>query len=169
MTTETNHSLALLRDALTEAQMTVRAYDTKAQIVGVGYIFALGVITRFENLFDKSADLNLLRVAAAWFIVILPIVLFGYVLYPSRRVAPRLDEEERAGIDHVLYVIPGRQHSIAQLKDAAARCDPHNEVAYELLKVSMLRDMKRMRFLRALFAAGASFLLIFGTQIIRSL
>lgn len=29
-------SLAILRDSLAEAQTTVRAYDTKAQIVGVG-------------------------------------------------------------------------------------------------------------------------------------
>jgi len=137
--------------------------------VGVGHIFALGVITRFEDLFHKAADFNLIKVVVAWFIVILQIVLFGYVLYPSRRVAPTLTEEEASKIDRVLYVVPGKHHSIEQIKRAAEKCDPSNEVAYELLKVSMLRDLKRQRFVRGLFAAGASFLLIFASQFYRSL
>ncbi len=33
--------------ALKEVQDTVRAYDTKAQIVGVGFIFSIGIITGF--------------------------------------------------------------------------------------------------------------------------
>lgn len=46
-TEKKERAIELLCDSLSEAQSTVRSYDTKAQIVGIGYIFALGVIGRF--------------------------------------------------------------------------------------------------------------------------
>ncbi len=60
----------MLKDALGDAQMTVRAYDTKAQIVGVGYILALGIVARLESLFVKTGDVDLARVAISWLVVI---------------------------------------------------------------------------------------------------
>ena len=36
MNLSAQQSFSLLRDSLAEAQTTVRAYDTKAQIIGVG-------------------------------------------------------------------------------------------------------------------------------------
>jgi len=46
------NTLAFLMASLKEVQDTVRAYDTKAQIVGVGYIFAIGIII---DLADQDA------------------------------------------------------------------------------------------------------------------
>jgi hypothetical protein len=34
----------LLCDTLAEARVSVRTYDTKAQIVGIGYIFSLAIL-----------------------------------------------------------------------------------------------------------------------------
>ena len=87
MSPSAQQSLSLLRDSLAEAQTTVRAYDTKAQIVGVGYIFALGIVGRFEALLPKASELNILTLSVAC-AAILPILLFGFVLYPSRK-SPR--------------------------------------------------------------------------------
>ncbi|MCP4329792.1 MAG: hypothetical protein GY791_15300 [Alphaproteobacteria bacterium] len=70
-------SLGLLRDSLNEAQTTVRAYDTKSQIVGIGYIFALGIIGNIDDSIPKSSDGVLIGILIAWGIVILPILLFG--------------------------------------------------------------------------------------------
>jgi len=44
---------ALVQEALAEAQQTVRSYDVKAQIVGVGYIFALGIVFRLGSLLPE--------------------------------------------------------------------------------------------------------------------
>lgn len=158
--------LAMLREALAEAQATVRAYDTKAQIVGVGYIFALGVITRFETLVPKSDDVDILRVVLAWLIVVTPIVLFGIVLYPTRRTAPKVVDGK--DVKHVLYVRAETYGTVASLRNAAASASYSDELAFEVLSVSKLRDLKRKRFLRALFAAGASFLILFASQAWRS-
>ena len=166
----TQQSLALLRDSLNEAQATVRAYDTKAQIVGVGYIFALRVVGGFEKWIPETADMNpVVHTLIAWGVVILPIVLFGYVLYPSRKMAPRLATKPGTTLEHVLYVDPNKLGSVEELTSAATRSDPVNEVSFELLKVSSLRELKRIRFLRALFAAGFCFAVIFVSHLTRSL
>ena len=47
-------------------------------------------------------------------------------------------------------------------------CDIKAELGYELMKVSALRELKRIRFLRALFASSLSFIAIFILQVLRS-
>ena len=44
----------MLLSALQEAQSVARAYDTKAQIVGMGYILALNLVLRFGDLLPSS-------------------------------------------------------------------------------------------------------------------
>lgn len=160
-------SLSLLRDALTEAQATVRAYDTKAQIVGVGYVFALGIVGSVEKMVPNSVETDWLAIAFAWVIVILPILFFGYVLYPTRKTAPSLDEDPVKRPEFVLYVDTARHYDVEALKQSLRRCDPVNEFAFEVLKLSKLRELKRQRFLRALFLAAAAFVLVFTTQMLR--
>ena len=166
MNPSAEQSLSLLRDSLAEAQTTVRAYDTKAQIVGVGYIFALGVVGSFEALLPEVSELNLLTLLVAC-VAILPILLFGFVLYPSRKSAEKFAAQSEETPEHVLYVDPTKLGSVKALKEAVARCDPIKEVSFELLTVSQLRELKRRRFLRALFSAGVVFLFIFATHFIR--
>ncbi len=158
--------MSLLRDSLAEAQTTVRAYDTKAQIVGVGYIFALGIVESFEALLPEASELNLLTLLVAC-TAILPILLFGFVLYPSRKSVEKFADQSEETPKHVLYVDPTKLGSVKALKEAVERCDPIIEVSFELLKVSQLRELKRRRFLRALFSAAVVFLFIFATHFIR--
>jgi|GEM_PF-5647216 len=92
MNPSAQQSLNLLRDSLIEAQTTARADDTKAQIVGVGFILALGVIGKFEGLLPRASELNLLTISVASS-VILPIFLFGFVLYPTRKSAEKIPKQ----------------------------------------------------------------------------
>ncbi|MEM9683040.1 MAG: hypothetical protein AAF942_07230 [Pseudomonadota bacterium] len=157
-------SLDILRDGLMEAQATVRAYDTKAQIVGVGYIFALGIVGQVGEQLPATPEADLPMFLVAWGIVIMPILLFGFVLYPTRKVAPKLAKKPERKLHYVLYVEAAQERSVATLREAAEQCDPVDEMAFELLKVSGLRELKRQRFLRALFAAGICFFILFLIQ-----
>jgi hypothetical protein len=168
MKPSTQQSLDLLRDSLAEAQTTVRAYDTKAQIVGVGYILALGVVGRFEALLPKASELNLLTISIAC-AAILPILLFGFVLYPTRKFAEKFADQSETAPEHILYVDPTKLGSVKALKNAVGCCDPIIEFSFELLKVSQLREIKRRRFLRALILSAVVFLFIFATHFIRML
>lgn len=167
MTSGDAEHLTLLRDSLAEAQLTVRSYDTKAQIVGVGYIFALGVVFQFNKVLPEVEHVGAFGLTAAWAIIILPILLFGFVLHPSRRTAPSLNKEPGRQLQYVLYVNPDKISDVDQLIDRAKKADPAQEIAFELLKVSKLRELKRKRFLRALFAAGVCFLVLFVSQFMR--
>lgn len=168
MTSSPDDTTNLLRDSLAEAQATVRSYDTKAQIVGVGYIFALGVVFRFNEVLPKVTDIDVVAMVAAWAIIIVPILLFGFVLHPTRRTAPRLLNEPTSKLRYILYVDPVRYTDLEQLVTSANTADPAHEIGYELLRVSKLRELKRHRFLRALFAAGICFLVLFGSQVSRA-
>ena len=61
----------MLLAALQEAQSVVRSYDTKAQIVGVGYILALNLVLHFGDLLPTHAPLGPLFFAVVWGIVII--------------------------------------------------------------------------------------------------
>ncbi|WP_108883424.1 hypothetical protein [Anderseniella sp. Alg231-50] len=156
----------LIGEALAEAQQTVRAYDTKAQIVGVGYIFALRVVFGLGELLPQAERSDILLVVVGWTIVILPILLFGFVLYPTRKSAAELaslDGRSRG----LLYFSPGRHASIKSYLDELGQADATVERTRELFIVTELRELKRKRFLRALFAAGLAFIVLFGGQLWR--
>lgn len=169
MEPSSQQSLSLMRDSLGEAETTVRAYDTKAQIIGIGYIFSLGITGKLDELITKQATITVVEIVVAWAVVVVPILLFGYVLYPTRKMAPSLAGDPSDEREHILYIDPLRLDSVEKLKEAAGRCDPLDEVAFELLKVSRLRETKRKRFLRALFAAGFCFVVLFTSQVARAL
>lgn len=150
--------------ALEEAQATVRAYDTKAQIVGIGYTFALNIVAGVVPDFPVSDDLSLLPVVAFWGLVMLPLFLFGYVLYPSRKIAPRVAATDSA-LKRVLYIETARFGTVEDLLDAAEQSDWPRELAFELMKVSRLRELKRGRFIRALFVTALSFVFLAAAQL----
>ena len=94
-------------------------------------------------------------------------MLFGFVLYPSRKSVEKFADQSDATPEHLLYVDPAKLGSVKALEEAVGRCDPIIEVSFELLKVSQLRELKRRRFLRALFSAAVVFLFIYATHFIR--
>ena len=157
---------ALLRDGLAEAQTTVRSYDTKAQIVGVGYIFSLGVVGNISELLDREAQVSAIAILVSWAVVVMPILFFGYVLYPTRKTTSYLEATKHHKIQHVLYLDPSKKKTIAEVRQASLVAVSLDELSFELLMVSTLREIKRRRFLRGLFASGLSFLLLFVYQML---
>ncbi|WP_139226522.1 hypothetical protein [Sulfitobacter marinus] len=103
--------------SLEEAQATVRAYDTKAQIVGIGYTFALNIVATVMGGLPGDGNEGPLYVILFWAVVMAPLFFFGYVLYPSRRSAPQVDDDTANGVERVLYVQTARHKTVADLKN----------------------------------------------------
>ena len=162
-----NNTLTFMMASLKEVQDTVRAYDTKAQIVGVGYILTSGIIVSLGARISSIPEVNSLEVAFAWLFFILPIVLFGAVLYPSRKVAPSISEQD-SHPHGTYYVDPEHIHGLDTYLEAIDAGNPKLEIAYEILKTAGLREIKRRRFLRALWAAVMSFMFLFLFQALRA-
>jgi len=175
MTNSNNTEIARqgLFAALKEAQDMVRSYDTKAQIVGVGYIFTINVIvgfgSRFEPVNIANTGLQSFVVVILWILAIIPIVFFGLVLVPTRKVAPKVLNPPVEPLLHVMYVSDQNPRNFEAYFGDVNAADWLRETAYEHLRVSMLRDIKRRRFIRALLLSGISLGLIFLLQFGRTL
>lgn len=161
----------MLLSALQEAQAMVRAYDTKAQIVGVGYILALNLVLRFGDLLPTHAPLGPVFFAGVWAILIMPILQFGQVLYPSRRRAERELAPKTAGHAQppLFYANPDRFSDVGEFVDASLKCDWTTVLASELLKASRVRIIKQIRFRRGLLMTVVAFVVLAGEQFLRSL
>lgn len=161
----------MLLSALEQAHAAVRAYDTKAQIVGAGYILALNVVLRFGDLLPNSAPIGPPFFVAVWLIVIMPIIQFGQVLYPSRERADRelaCKTDQGIGRPGVYHVDPGRFAHARELVQHAVSADWASELAGEVLKTSRVRFIKQTRFRRGLLMASTAMLAIGCEQILRS-
>ena len=175
MTTTKNSNVAHLGlfAALKEAQDMVRAYDTKAQIVGVGYIFTINVIGGFGSKLDSisidQVNYQSLIIVLLWALSVIPIIFYGLVLLPTRRVAPELLSPPERSHKHVIYISDENPKGIEDYFTDVAGADWMREAAYEHLRVSKLRDLKRVRFVRALCISGISLALIFFLQFGRTL
>ena len=161
----------MLLAALQEAQSVVRSYDTKAQIVGVGYILALNLVLHFGDLLPTHAPLGPLFFAVVWGVVIMPILQFGQVLYPSRT---RAEKELRAKMSggseqRIYYVDPDTFADLRDFVHHALRSDWTSVLAAELLKTSRVRIIKQARFRRGLMMTVVSFIVLGGEQFVRSL
>lgn len=156
-----------LMAVLKEAQDTVRSYDTKAEICGVGFILAFGIVKQSGDAIPIPVNYASLYVLAGWLVAILPIIMFAMVLYPSRidRVTAKLPSN---GVRDVMYFDPRRFPHPDAYVEAARKSDWAHEIVYEIMKVSAIRDIKRVRFLRALFWAAGSFMILFLSQMLRA-
>lgn len=169
--TTTNHltkeqKCQFLYASLKEAQDNIRTYDTKAQIVGIGFIFTIGMATKFNTWAATAESWHLWAIIVTWILIIIPVVLFGAVLYPTRRFAPSVLRNKDL-VKGMYYM--NQVESVADYVEQMSDMDTEQELAYELLKVSYLRDLKRRRFLKALTAATTSLLLLFCLQLVPAL
>jgi hypothetical protein len=161
----------MLLAALQEAQTVVRSYDTKAQIVGVGYILALNLVLHFDGLLPTRATIGPLFIAVVWGVVILPILQFGHVVYPSRTRAEKelLAKTSCCSEQSLFYVDPHCFAGVGDLVHQALRSDWTSVLAAELLKTSRVRIIKQARFRRGLMMTVVSFIVLGGEQFVRSL
>lgn len=168
---EAKADMTMLLAVLREAQDNVRGYDVKAQIVGIGFIFSLGVIGTIGQLAESTSqsppEFPLVAVIVSWVLAIVPLVFFGAVLYPSRALSRELGAE-RKKVAGLLYVSPQQPTSVDGYLGALPTADWARELVFEIQKVSLLREKKRRRFVIALMLAGFSFATLFVLQSLRS-
>lgn len=163
-TTQITCLLAVLK----ETQDTVRSYDTKSQICGVGFIFSIGIITQIGGLaFGTVFQMSTALILFMWLLSIGPIALYGMVLFSSRKKMDELGRNE-PDILHIFYLLGRKSKDFSSYIADIQACDWEKEIAFEIVKVARLRDIKRDRFIRALSSSGISYLLVIIYQLLRS-
>ncbi len=159
-------ALSCLLASLNEVQQTIRAYDTKAQIMGVGFIFSVTMIANLLGNLDIERTFGIGYLLGGFLLLMGPLVLFGSVLYPSRRTAPEV-KDGSTPIHHCFYVQPERNRGPDGLLKDIEAADWKAELVYEISRLSALRGLKRQRFVRAMFMAGTSFGIILLVNVLK--
>ncbi len=158
------NTLSFLYASLKEAQDNIRTYDTKAQIVGIGFIFTIGTITKLTHLELLENQSSVLILVLSWALIMIPLITFVSVLYPTRKIAPSI-LRGRKEVQALFYLHPNEVKSLNEYVNQLDQIDIKRELTYELMKVSVLRELKRKRFLRAIFVSSLSLISLLFFQI----
>jgi hypothetical protein len=119
----------ILLDALRSVQDTVRAFDAKAQICGIGFILSVTAVAGLARglLPQIESGHPALAIVATAFVI--TVTLFGYVLWPSAMMP-------HGTVDGVYYVAKGKFGDADELVRAQDRADWRRELAFEILALS---------------------------------
>lgn len=159
--TNTEVVISCLLHAIEDAQGTIRAYDSKAEILGVLLTIALG-ITNFTFLQQPPGALSNYLLGASWLLGLLALGLLGMVLLPKKDQFRGLSygTYEPTGAYFLINVRSCPQNTVSALASKAKQTDWASELTYESMKLSLIRDSKHRCFIWALKAAGLTLLLI---------
>lgn len=151
---------------LAEAQDTIRNYDTKAEISGVGFIIAVGIVKQAGDSIIVPIEFAMFYVLAGWLVIVIPIIMFALVLYPAR-FDKTVTSVQPDDVQIVMYFDRRVFLNVDAYIKATNESDWAKEIVFEIMKVSGIRDIKRQRFLRALYWSAGSFTFLFLSQMMR--
>jgi len=151
---------------LAEAQDTIRNYDTKAEISGVGFILAVGIVKQAGDSIIVPIEFAMFYVLAGWLVIVIPIIMLALVLYPAR-FNKTVTSVQPDDVQIVMYFDRRVFLNVDAYIKATNESDWAKEIVFEIMEVSGIRDIKRQRFLRALYWSAGSFTFLFLSQMMR--
>ncbi|MDO9386479.1 MAG: hypothetical protein Q7T65_07210 [Thiobacillus sp.] len=161
-----NIVIGCLQHAIEDAQGTIRAYDGKAEILGILLTVALGV-TNFTYLQQQPGMCSKYLLAASWIFGLAAIGVLGMVLHPKKNQFKGLSlgTYTPTGAYFLFNVLSSPEKSVIALAKNARETDWVSELTYENMKLSLIRECKHEWFVLALKLAGVTLLLITLTVI----
>ncbi len=162
---KTDMAISCLKHAIDDAQETIRAYDTKAEILGILLTLAIG-ITNYA-LFEHSTGCPKKFLLGSWIIALLAIAVTGMVLYPKKNPFKNiaLGNYTPSSTYFLTGLSSSPQYTVTALADKAVNTDWVSELMYENMKLSAIRDYKHNCFTWALRLSGVTILLIVASVI----
>lgn len=157
---EQETAISCLKHAIEDAQETIRAYDTKAEILGILLTLAIGLtnFTLLENI-KGSAKWILL---SSWVVALIAIAVLGFVLHPRKNPFANIASGNYipSGTYYLSNLSSAPQNTVSALAAKAVLTDWVSELTYENMKLSVIRDHKHSCFTWALRLTGFTILLI---------
>ena len=154
--------------AIADTQESIRAYDTKSEILAVLLTLAITFVN-YDNNLCLSSFIGWI-VFATTIAGLVSITFIGTVLFPVSNPEEQIELGDYKP-KRVFFVSPPQLKSgfsVAEHVKAVNKADLQAESSYELLKLSFIRNRKGKWFLRALYAAYAVVFLIFVYVIVRA-
>jgi hypothetical protein len=168
MTTDKETAISCLMHAINDSQEAIRAYDSKAEILGVLLTLVVGM-TNYA-LFEHSAGHLRMLLLVSWLVALATVLVTGLVLYPRKNPFKKiaLGTFTPSGAYYLTNLSASPQDTIEVMVKKAINTDWVSELMYESMKLSAIRDFKHNYFIWALRLSGLTILLI-ATAIIISI
>jgi hypothetical protein len=147
------HELEFLRANFADAQATVRAYDTKSQIVLASTAFSFNPIFIAIRQIDTYAAVNL-RIGIVFCLFVIVLLLFLRVLGP---VSSKLRGEEH---EDVFFLKNATSYDPHSYREALQRADLLTSYAEQVLKLHAIRRIKHNRFQSAVLGLALYLLVV---------
>ncbi len=152
-----------LQKTLDETQETIRAYDTKAEVLAIILTLVVGIIN-FGMVADSCKKYSGIKFLSVTSIVLVIFTLFavGMVLYPRKNLFKDIDtgDERPKRTYFVSFDFMPSFKSLDEYIGQVDLTDWKREIAYEVLKTSCIRDHKHYWFHIGLRCAGVTLLFI---------
>lgn len=152
-----------LKDGVQDLRAEVRAFDTRAQIAIVGYIFSLGVLGEIDARLTNELPISISLLLGAWLVFIAPIAQFGLVLYPKRPNLLKTIFSEHGETQNGEYTGQSAKRLLEILKTQNTSV----LLASELVQLEGVRAKKRRRFIIGLYLVCLAYLVLLQSQIVR--
>lgn len=157
---ENKNAISCLQHALEDSQETLRAFDTKAEILAILLTLGIG-ITNFTY-FGHATGVSKYLLAASLFFGLIAIGLLGFVLHPKSNLFKKINLGGYVPSESYFLVNNGTsaQFSVTQVANKALNTDWVRELTYENMKLAVIREYKRCWFITALKFSAVALLLI---------
>ena len=151
--------IGVLLDAINDVQETIRAFDLKAEILTGILTLLIGMVVFAWHDHDNGLKyLDILIIITAF----LAMGCLGTVLFPENNPLGAVTNGTYA--PKGVYYLSGltlRNESVSDIAKKLANTNWSEELVFELVKVSSIRERKNRWFVRAMRASAASFGLLF--------
>lgn len=144
-------TMECLRHAIEDTQGTIRAYDVKAEILAA--LLTLIVTVCSQSLFNGLNENGQLALKVSWFLCLVTIIALGAVLMPKSNLFASI-KYGTFSPKSTYYLHEINKSPNSTVSDIATRALATNwiqELTYESMKLSLIRDRKYWWFTRALW------------------
>lgn len=150
----------VLLDAINDVQETIRAFDLKAEILTGILTLLIGMVAFAWHDNDNGSlkYLDILIIIAAF----LAMGCLGAVLFPAKN--PLGGVINGTYTPKGVYYLSGltlKKESVSDIAKKLADTNWSEELVFELVKVSSIRERKNRWFVRSMWASAAAFGLLF--------
>lgn len=154
-------TIECLKHALEDTQETIRGYDNKAEILAVLLTLAVG-FTNFTLFPVVAGSLEKYILVASWITAFVAITFLGFVLHPNVNLFKAIQKGTYTpqGTYFLHKINESPTNTISDLAERALKTNWVEELTYECMKVSIIRERKHCWFVLALQVSGLTLLLI---------
>jgi hypothetical protein len=169
MLSEQSVVIECLKHSIEDAQATIRGYDTKAEILGILLTLALG-ITNFTSIshYEGLAEIFIL---GSWLCSLGALGLLGLVLHPKLNSFKSISfGTYTPSCVYFLHNVTGAaSNSVSDLAIKAKSTDWEQELMYESMKLSLIREKKHRWFILSLKVTALTLSLIVASMVTGSI